>query len=802
MSLNIVVPSSGFRKAKIAFIAEAPSIIELQTGIPLTGPAGQEFNRELQRVGINRKECFIKNIVDYKLDKNDFTIMYKNKTCTQPTEELVEWWAFLEQELKEVNPNVIVPLGGYALHAVTGLLGIGKWRGSIVPSKWGTKCVSTYHPSGVIRDWECRSLVLSDLRKAKRESLHPKILTPVENFIIRPNIENVLRYVAKCHFIGKIAIDIETFKYHQILCIGLSSDKTTAICIPFYENDQMYWNNGDYHKVMDALKGLLIEPDVKKIGQNFAYDWAWLRRKGLDVDDLWFDTLVAQHAAWCESPKDLGTLASIYTDRPYWKDENKDWKRIKDYERLWRYNCLDACATFEMVEPLQSEIESTGTRKQFDFEMSLVPIFVDMTMRGIRFDRAKRDEQKKVVEGMIEEKLVDLNKSIPDDWVCKKCKGVGTLGKKVIKKCPDCKGLIKYINHRSPSQLKELIYERLGLPKSAFGKAHSTKEDALLKLQAKTHHLVLQTTLDLRGLEELHEMLCMRCDVDDRIRTTLSCTTKTSRLASSGSPWGTGRNLQNIHRKTVVPIRELFMADEGFMMLGPDLSQAEVRVMAYESGDARLIKVFEEGRDIHSENAKAIFEKDIITDDERQLGKKICHALDYGMADRGMVDAVLKEMGPSYAITEKQAKRFREAYFNNYPDLLRFHQRIQKDVLATRTVWNCFGRKRVYLGRPSGKSLRELVAHIPQSTVADLIETAMKGIVSNIELQKYGLQMLLQVHDQLLLQCPVETIDSVAPIVVECMTIPMRAYYTGIEYVIPVDMKRGLTWEGLKEEAK
>jgi uracil-DNA glycosylase family 4 len=801
MTLDIQIQPQGKKGAKIAFCGEAPGAEEMAyrpTPRPFVGPAGRELNNELQRAGIRREDTFITNIVRYKLPRNDFSVMYLDKSCTKPTLELQEWWAYLEQELKGVNPNVIVPLGRFALHAITGLQGIGKWRGSIVPSKWGAKCVPTYHPSGIIQNWEARPLAILDLRKAKRESLHPKIILPPENFILRPTIEQALAYIEKCRQVGIVSVDIETFRYYQILCIGLSCAKTTAICIPFYENNQPYWQNGDYQEITGELKDLLMDSKVKKVGQNFQYDMSWLQRKGFPVDNLWFDTMVAHHAAWSEMPKDLGTLASIYTDRPFWKDENKDWKRIRDYKKLWHYNCLDACSVFEMIEPLQSEIALTGTRKQFEFEMELVPIFVDMTMRGIKFDRKKQGEQKKVVEDMIVEKLVDLNKYIPDTWVCKKCKGVGTIGKKKVKECPACKGLVKWINYRSPAQLKELIYTHLKLPKSAFGKKLSTDEDALLKLQAKTHHPVLQIILDLRELEELHEMLCMKCDSDGRIRTTLACTTETGRLASSGSPWGTGRNLQNIHRKTKVPIRDLFVADEGFTMLGPDYSQAEVRVMAYESGDVRLIQVFEEGRDIHTENAKAIFEKEVINNDERQLGKRIGHACDYGISPRGIVDAVLRELGPNYAILEKEARRFQEAYFAHYPGLRAFHERIMKDILANRTVWNCFGRKRVYLGRPSGKSLKELVAHIPQSTVADLTETAFKRISRNEALLAHKVQSLLQVHDQLLLQCPMEHVEFVIPIVKDCMSLSLKAYYTGLEYTIPVDMKQGRSWGELK----
>jgi len=815
--MRIEIDPDGPRNAKIAFVGEAPGLEEMAATPkprPFVGPAGRELMNELQRVGVRRDDCFVTNIIRYKLPKNNFAPLYVDSKGSKPTEELLEAWEYLEKELKEVNPNVIVPLGNYALHAITGLHGIGKWRGSIVKSKWGAKCVPTYHPSGIIQNWDARPLALLDLRKAKRESTYPQLVLPKENLIIRPSLEQTVEYIRECRKRGRYVLDVETLKYYYLLCTGLSYGADTAISIPFYKEDEKeYWSSIDLKIVKEELNGLYSDENVEAYAQNGAYDSCWLLRKGYKAPKLTGDTLVMQHAAWSEMPKDLGTLISIYTNRPYHKDENKNWNRVQDWDRLWYYNCRDCIGTFDCIDPLQGEINATETRSQYEFEMSLVPIFVDLTMKGINFDKEKRDLQKKAIGDKIKEKLKDLWTFLPQGVnYCKKCGGKGEIGKKKVKPCPECAGLEKYINHRSPAQLKQLIYTDLKLPKSAMSKKMGTDKDTLLKLQVKTKHAVIQTLLDLSELEELYEMVGMKCDQDERIRTTLGCTTETGRLASSKGPWGTGRNLQNIHRKKYdsvkymwkgekkpVNIREVFRADPGYTIIGADYSQAEVRVVAYESTDARLIKVFEDNGDIHTQNAKAIFQKEEINNEERQVGKRICHACDYGISPRGIVDVVLKDLGPEYAISEKEARQFQLAYFSYYPDIKRFQDLIQNEIMQHRTIYNSFGRKRVYLGRPSGKSLRELVAHVPQSTVADLTNRAMKEVYYDKRLTEYDAQLLLQLHDALYIQVPDDLVKVCIPIIKGRMSFPLKAYYSGFEYNIPIDFKIGPNLGEMKE---
>lgn len=1066
--LDIQVGSIGPKRCRIAFVGQAPGAEEILAGEPFVGPAGQELNRELSRVGIRQADCYITNVCKRKLAQNDIKPLYANASCTMPKPELQAWWDLLHKELEEVKANVVVALGYDALIALTGLVGIGKYRGSIVASLSGRKIVPTYHPSGVLQNYSCRPLVIADLKKAKRESLYPDIILPKREFIIEPTLKEIKIYLKECRRKGIASVDIETQRTSWISCIGFSHSPDSALCIPLVGPEGDYWGD-ELDEVKREISAVLGDESVKIVGQNFAYDTAWLKRDGYSVNPPWFDTMVAMHAAWPQMPKDLATLASLFTNEPYWKDERKDAKGIKDWTQYWNYNCLsgktqilkadltwcslkdinvgdkllsfeekpvegktrkfkttevtkkasaykktvgvrlsngtllqgtpdhkvvrrkryngkfrgavwtelgklrpgdllsslgtpfkiensfvcgwvsgmfdgegtlafsngkeksvvpharvglsqkegrvfdaalsaihhygfktslsnkgnakyidvqgglsetvralgifrpirllkkflkqadigwggfqqlptievvevldikgleevyditttigtfiadgviahnckDTSVTLECVEPLQNEIDKQKSRGTFDFEMKLIPKFVNQTLRGINFDTALRNEFRKETKKALVLLESELDALVPSAFGCMDCDGTGSIqfgrknkeGVKETKKCKACKGTGRHVNARSPAQLKQLIYKHMELPAVLKKGKQSVDEDAILKLEAKRPDPIFKKIIDIRGLSNRLGFLNVKIDADKRIRTSLSCTAYTGRLTSSGSPFGTGRNLQNVTRSSEntikiskgLPLRRLFRADPGHIFYGPDYSKVEAYVMAYESNDAMYIDALVNG-DIHKKNASVIFGKPQgeITDDERQLGKRICHGTNYGMGSKTMCDYIIKEMGPNYAITQTEAKRFAEAYFEEYKGLRLLQDRVRKQLEDTRVLVNSFGRRCTFLGRPTGSTIKEAFAFLPQSTSADLCNRAILRVAEMVP----EVEFMLQIHDQLLLQAREDVgKERLKSKIVKAMTIPITAHYTGHEYIIPIDMKIGPTWEDLK----
>ncbi|MCK5641535.1 MAG: hypothetical protein KAJ19_12100, partial [Gammaproteobacteria bacterium] len=656
--------------------------------------------------------------------------------------------------------------------------------------------IGTYHPAAILRKYSNRPTALTDLRRIKNESLVPTISLPEREFIIQPDYNEVMNYLSDAMHADWVSVDIEVQWYKYISCIGFSFDPKHAISVPYILNTQGYWSNDHYWKIKKAVNEVLKTKPI--VGQNFHFDWCWLRADGYEINNLWFDTMQAHHAAWPELPRSLAYMASIYTRQPFWKDmakeadpDNKMHTHVKDYEKYWTYNCLDAAVTGELVTSLQNEIDAVGQRETFEHEMSLIPDFVDLTMRGFGFDKELRNKLRSDCKKRLKGYNKTIDDQLPGSWHCKTCKGVGhqrkqsktqkqvphakTLcpdcktklpgerkfsapgcelckgtGKKQVmklvmedRKCPDCKGGKKHINPDSPAQLKTLLYDVMKMPeqhKKGMNRTVTSDRDALLKLQVKyPKREVLQTLLDYSEVAQEESSLKAKLGADGRMHTSLASNTNTGRLSSSSDPFGRGTNQQNIKRHG--EFRKMYRADPGFVLMAGDYEKAEAYAMGYEANDAVYLDALENcglcrgrtgivdpncprckgtGRgDIHTKNATIIFEKpwESIIKDERQLGKRACHGLNYCMGAPTLVDYVLKEMGAKYAITQRQAREFRELYFRTYTGLLTFQEFVEAEIKRCRIIWNSWGRRHEFIGRPDAKTCREGVAFVPQSTV-------------------------------------------------------------------------------------
>jgi hypothetical protein len=273
--------------------------------------------------------------------------------------------------LQRRKPNVVVALGNEALVALTGHLGIEKWRGSILASPVG-KVVATLHPAFILRMYHKRIIAEFDLRRAREESSNPEVNLPQHSFIINPSFDCVMDTLLafqkrRC----KLSFDIETHGRH-VRCLGLADSPSTCICIPFMSRRgaprpgehslilvpagvacaNSHWGEEQELIILSTLGTILGDEDIPKIAQNFPFDSTLLLQDfGLVVRGLWMDTMVAQHCCYPELPKGLDFLCSIYTRVPYYSDYDS-----QDDLQTWVYNCYDASVTFECAIALEKEL--------------------------------------------------------------------------------------------------------------------------------------------------------------------------------------------------------------------------------------------------------------------------------------------------------------------------------------------------------------------------------------------------------------------------------------------------------------
>lgn len=746
---------------KIVIVGEAWGEAEEKVGKPFVGTAGRVLDGILDEVGLPRAMCYITNVVNARPPQNNFGIYYSGKN---PTPELMSQRTRLQNEIVSHQPNLIVCLGSEATKAVCGdrYASVMHWRGSIIESPFG-KVMPTIHPAAILREWLFRPAVVADMRRAASEMEFPEIRRKPREIVVSYKFEEVMGHLERLKEVKNVAFDIET-ESGQVTCIGFSDRSDWAICVPFWFGASgSLWTPEQELAIWRAIRSILEEERISKIGHNGIYDMEFLRNTmSIDVRGYDFDTMLGFHCLYPELPKGLDYLVSIYTDHPYYKFG----RQAKTMDEHFRYNATDAFLTFDCFEHISRELTEGGLVNFYrDFIHRLVAPILRMQLRGINFDSELRAELRN--EYKLE--LVRLQAQLD------------TLTQRVI-------------NINSPKQMKEWLYgsgdgglalqPRLKKRKETGEETVAADEEALENLYKETGNEAIKTVLSMRGVNKtLSTYLDVKLDDDKRIRCSyLIHGTETGRLSSRQTARGTGTNLQNIPPGD---IKRLFRADPGYTLVNADLSQAEARVVAYLANETRLIRVFETGGDIHRKNAANIFgvKEEEVTDEQRQLAKKAVHASNYGMGPRTFA----KQVG----ISETEAKRLLNRYFAAYPGIRNWQIGVGSELQRKRSMTTPLGRKRVFFGRWGDSLSKEGYAFVPQSTVADLVNQAL------IELDQEGYEILLQVHDALVVQIRTEALNEGVERIRKALTRPIEI--RGKFLTIPVDVKVGMNWEDLEK---
>lgn len=773
----------GPRTARIALVGEAPGAEEERIKRPFVGGAGEQLNTMLGRAGIDRALCFVTNIAHVRPPGNEFEWFERAANWGLLASGLKR----LKEDLEAIRPNVIVALGKYPLWYLTGKTPIGKWRGSILEGTLvpGTKVIGTYHPASVLRVWEQHAVVEMDLRKAVREAAWPEIRRPSREFILDPDPATRTRVAREMAEAPWLSVDIETLDVHGdgrwgIACVGFADGPHRALVIPYHGPD-----------AIETVRMLCGSP-AKKVLQNGTFDTMVLADNGITLTNFAWDTMLAHHALYpeCASGEDemaklkgssgkkqavigkgLDFLCSIYTDEPYYKDSGKVWRETGDILMFYRYNALDAMVTYEVMEAQRQELEDMGLGSTFERRMALVQPLIRSTRRGIPVDLRARDKLRGEILGEITAFQSTLDSAAGEP-----------------------------INVKSTAKggdMQRLLYTKLRLPpqRNKESGALSTDREALVALVRKTNHPVLRTILAIRERRDILERyLDTPIDADGRMRCSFDITgTRTARLASRASIYGSGTNLQNQPPR----IRDIYVPDPGKVFVYADFSQAEARVVARLARSSTLSELFaDRGRDVHRENAARLFDVAVhrVTEEQRYLAKRIVHAMNYGMESERFAEIVNEDAldswgkpGTGVTITQHQARILRERYFMLYPEIQEvFWRGVETQLRQTRTLTTPWGMSRMFFGRWSDKMVKEAIAYKPQSTIGELCNMAW------VRADEMGLDVLLGVHDSLLVQCPVKDALTVADRLQEAMAIPIP--FDDGNLLIPTDCEIGFNW--------
>ncbi len=532
-------------------------------------------------------------------------------------------------------------------------------------------------------------------------------------------------------------------------------------------------------RVIDALRPAMTDPGIRKAGHNIKYDALVLGNYDLTVSPLSFDTMIAE---WLVDPashnlglKDMADsllgISMTHIEELIGRGKDQINMDAVPIGSAAPYAAADAEVTLRLVPILEKRMEERNCSKIFEeIEMPLVSVLISMEREGITLDTGFFEK----FGGEIGERLAEIETEVHDH--------VG-----------------HSFNLNSTQQLSKVLFEDLKLEPPDRGKKtasghYSTSAAVLDELKGK--HPVVDLLLEYRELAKLKSTYldALPQEINPRtgkVHTSFNQTgSVTGRLASSEP------NLQNIPTRTELgrKVRLGFVASEGHTLLSVDYSQIELRIVAHMAGDRAMLEAFREGQDIHATTAAAIYDIPLneVTKDQRRHAKAINFGLIYGMSSFGL--------SRSTDLTLGEAENFVKDYFEHFPGVKKYLDNIRNLAARQGFVETMLGRRRYFpnLANPvnvmmRNREEREAINAPIQGTAADIMKIAMIKVDETLRSSKLRARLILQVHDELVLEVPVDQLEDTVKMVRQVME---EAYKLDIPLL--TEARSGINWGSMR----
>lgn len=588
----------------------------------------------------------------------------------------------------------------------------------------------------------------------ENDHLYQFVDTPKAQRIL---VENLLKQKAVC-------FDTETTSLNELEAelIGMSFcyKKGLAYYVPMSNNQE------EAQKTIELFRPFLEDQNVLKIAHNLKYDYKVLKNYNIEVEGKLFDTMVAHYLLNPDGRHGMDYLSEMYLDyKPVSiesligkKGKNQRTLRDVDVQTQTDYAAEDADVTFQLYELFAPQLAKENLEDLFyNVEMPLMKVLAKIELTGVKLDNNWLAQESKDLENdlkILESKIFELSG--------------------------------EEFNMNSPKQLGEILFEKMQLdPKAKKTKTgqYATSEDVLQKLSSK--HEIIPQILEYRTLQKLKstyvDALPGQIDKkDDRVHTNFSQTTAATGRLASVNP-----NLQNIPIRTLrgQQIRGAFVSDEGKKIISADYSQIELRLIAEISGEQNMIKAFQNGEDIHASTAAKLFNIPLedVTKIQRSQAKTVNFGIIYGQG----AFALAEQTG----LSRTEAKKMIDSYYETYPRLKEYMAEQVKKAQDFGYVETILGRKRHLKDINSSNFVvkahaeRNAVNAPIQGSAADIIKLAMIKIDSELETQNLQTKMLLQVHDELLFESPLEELETAKALIKKEME---SAFPTNVPLVVEV----------------
>jgi DNA polymerase I len=574
-----------------------------------------------------------------------------------------------------------------------------------------------------------------------------------------------------------ISFDTETdsldYMRAQIVGVSFAVAPGEAAYVPLGHDYAGAPHQLDRNKALAALKPVLEDMTKAKLGHHLKFDAHVLANYGIALNGQRFDSMLesyvlnsvaTRHDMDSSAVRYLG-VKTIHFEELTGKGAKKITFNQVDVDRAAEYSAEDADITLQLHQAIWPQIEAVPALKFVyeNIEQPLVPVLFRMERAGVLVDRALLRAQ----SAELASRMLELQSQAHQE-----AGGV--------------------FNVDSPKQLQEILFGKLGIPvmrKTPTGQP-STAEDVLEEL-AETYRLP-KLILEYRGMAKLKSTYTDNLPLQINADTGRIHTSYHQAVAATGRLSSQDPNLQNIPIRTHEGrrIRQAFTAPPGHSLVAADYSQIELRIMAHLSGDATLLRAFAEDRDVHQATAAEVFSTplDQVSADQRRSAKAINFGLMYGMSAFGLA----RQLG----IGRGDAQKYMDLYFERYPGVRRYMEETRRQARETGYVETVFGR-RLYLPEIQSRNAalrqyaeRSAINAPMQGTAADIIKRAMIEVDSWLQSSRIPARLIMQVHDELVLEVADEAIET---IVGQTRTHMIRA--ADLSIPLKVDVGVGRNWD-------
>ncbi|MHB8204354.1 MAG: DNA polymerase I, partial [Desulfomonilaceae bacterium] len=571
---------------------------------------------------------------------------------------------------------------------------------------------------------------------------------------------------------GRFAVDLETTSiapvWAELVGISLCAKEGKPYYLPVghIKGPQL-----PKDETLDMLKPILEDPAISKIGQNIKYDMIVLKNEGVNLQGVACDTMLASYLLDpSRRGHSLDDLAEIYLEHkmiPITDLIGTGKKQISfaevEIDQASEYSCEDADVTFRLATIMTPRLKETGLQDLFlNVELPVISVLTDMELAGVRID---------------------------SDYLKKLSIEFGENLKQIEREIYDLAG--EEFNINSTQQVGEILFNKLGLKGTKKTKTGLSTSLAVLEELAFQHELP-KKILEYRSIFKLKSTYADSLVNLVNPRTGRIHTSYNQAVAATGRLSSSDPNLQNIPIRTTEgrKIRKAFVPDKDHVFIAADYSQIELRIMAHLSQDKRLLEAFDSGEDIHSITAASVFglPLSLVTPEMRRKAKEINFGIIYGMGAFKLSNQI--------GVSLKVARQYLEDYYLTYAGVKKYMEEVPDEASRVGFVTTILGRKRFLPDLTNPNKVAQQAARriaintTMQGSAADLMKVAMINVHKRLEAENLPVKLILQVHDELVLEAHENHVDAA----INLLRFEMEHAYE-LSVPLVVDVSVGNNWD-------